>query len=211
MRIRHNDAGMNNLRDSRLYLNRVQNSIEKLSSGSALSRAKEAPADLYQAEMLRSQASGLKQASDNAEQSISLLQTAGSSLNDISSKLTEMRQLAVLSANVATNDPVTLEANQNQLELLLSSIYSIAEKADFGVKKLLDGSMGVNGVTVGNHLRFIKAATDTPPSPEKGFPIDIKHTATRSTMVGKAPLGSIGPHPLLHKVVNLICTPTTSY
>ena len=105
MRIRHNAAGMSTLRNSRMHQNRVQNSIEKLSSGSALNRAKDAPADLYQAEMLRSQASGLKQAAENAEHSISLLQTAGSFLGDISSKLTEMRQLAVQSSNEATNDP----------------------------------------------------------------------------------------------------------
>ncbi|MEE3122202.1 MAG: flagellin [SAR324 cluster bacterium] len=188
MRIRHNAAGMSTLRNSRMHQNRVQNSIEKLSSGSALNRAKDAPADLYQAEMLRSQASGLKQAAENAEHSISLLQTAGSFLGDISSKLTEMRQLAVQSSNEATNDPATLEANQYQLELLLSSILSIAEKADFGGKKLLDGSMGVNGVTVGENLKFIEAAKDTPSSPEKGFPIDITHTATRSSMVGQIPL-----------------------
>ena len=57
-----------------------QQSIEKLSSGSALNKAKDAPANLYQAEMLKSQASGLKQASQNAEHSISILQTAESSL-----------------------------------------------------------------------------------------------------------------------------------
>ena len=185
MRIRHNAAGMSTLHNSRTHLNRVQNSIEKLSSGSALSRAKDAPADLYQAEMLRSQASGLKQAAENVEHSISLLQTAGSFLGDISSKLTQMRQLAVQAANEATNDPATLEANQYELELLLDSILTIAEKAEFGGKKLLDGSMGVNGVTVGENLRFIKAAKDTPSSPEKGFAIDITHTATRATMVGK--------------------------
>ena len=188
MRIRHNAAGMSTLHNSRMHLNRVQNSIEKLSSGSALSRAKDAPADLYQAEMLRSQASGLKQAAENVEHSISLLQTAGSFLGDISSKLTQMRQLAVQAANEATNDPATLEANQYELELLLDSILKIAEKAEFGGKKLLDGSMGVNGVTVGENQRFIKAAKDTPSSPEKGFAIDITHTATRATMVGEIPL-----------------------
>ena len=194
MRIRHNAAGMSTLRNSRMHLNRVQNSIEKLSSGNSLSRAKEAPADLYQAEMLRSQASGLKQAADNAEHSISLLQTAGSFLGEISSVLTKMRQLAVQSANGATNDPVTLEANQYELEHLLSSIRRIAEKADFGGKKLLDGSMGINGVTTGNNLKFIKAEKDTPSSPEKGFAIDITHTATRANMAGKIPLtvNSIG-------------------
>lgn len=188
MRINHNAAGMSNLRNSRLHLNRVQNSIEKLSSGNALNRAKDAPADLYMAEMLRSQASGLKQAGNNAEQSISLLQTAGSFLGEISSNLTQMRQLAVQSANEVTNDPVTTQANQYELENLLDSIRSIAEKADFGGKKLLDGSMGVNGTTVGQHLRFIKADKDTPSSPETGFPIDITHTATRSTMIGSIPL-----------------------
>ena len=147
MRIRHNAAGMSTLHNSRTHLNRVQNSIEKLSSGSALTRAKDAPADLYQAEMLRSQASGLKQAAENVEHSISLLQTAGSFLGEISSKLTQMRQLAVQAANEATNDPATLEANQYELELLLDSILTIAEKAEVGGKKLLDGSMGVNGVT----------------------------------------------------------------
>ena len=48
--------------------------------------------------------------------------------------------------------------------------------------------MGVNGVTVGENLRFIKAAKDTPSSPEEGFAIDITHTATRATLVGNVPL-----------------------
>ena len=170
MRIRYNAQAVDALRTSRVHQNRLQNAIGSLSSGKSLNTAKDAPADVYQSDLLKSKVHGLEQASDNVENSISLLQSAQSHLEDISSILTEMRQYAVQSANEATTDSV------------------IAESAKFGGKKLLDGSIEVSGVTTGEHLRFIDAAEDTPNSPEKGFAIDITHTATRASMVGSMPL-----------------------
>ena len=69
-----------------------------------------------------------------------------------------MRQYAVQSANEATTDSVIAEQHQYEFETLLSRLSDIAESAKFGGKKLLDGSMGVSGVTTGEHLRFIDAA-----------------------------------------------------
>ena len=188
MRIRYNAQAVDALRTSRVHQNRLQNAIGSLSSGKSLNTAKDAPADVYQSDVLKSKVHGLGQASDNVENSISLLQSAQSHLEDISSILTEMRQYAVQSANEATTDSVIAEQHQYEFETLLSRLSDIAESAKFGGKKLLDGSMGVSGVTTGEHLRFIDAAEDTPNSPEKGFAIDITHTATRASMVGSMPL-----------------------
>ena len=79
-----------------IWKNIIQNTeilaIGSLSSGKSLNTAKDAPADVYQSDVLKSKVHGLGQASDNVENSISLLQSAQSHLEDISSILTEMRQ-----------------------------------------------------------------------------------------------------------------------
>ena len=139
MRIRYNAQAVDALRTSRVHQNRLQNAIGSLSSGKSLNTAKDAPADVYQSDVLKSKVHGLGQASDNVENSISLLQSAQSHLEDISSILTEMRQYAVQSANEATTDSVIAEQHQYEFETLLSRLSDIAESAKFGGKKLLDG------------------------------------------------------------------------
>ncbi|MEC8238029.1 MAG: flagellin, partial [SAR324 cluster bacterium] len=65
---------------------------------------------------------------------------------------------------------------------------NIARNTSFGSIKLLDGSMGANGTTVGDNLSFVSANQYTPPSPEKGYIVDIHQASTRARFEGKIPL-----------------------
>ena len=95
MRIRYNAQAVDALRTSRVHQNRLQNAIGSLSSGKSLNAAKDAPADVYQSDVLKSKVHGLGQATDNVENSFSLLQSAQSHLEDISSILTD-RNIKIL-------------------------------------------------------------------------------------------------------------------
>ncbi|MBF0352745.1 MAG: flagellin [SAR324 cluster bacterium] len=188
MSIKHNVASLNSLRHANDAFTKVGNNIEKLTTGQSINKAADGPATLIASERLRGQIVGMQQSLDNAEFSISMVQTAEGSLNEISSMLINIRQLAVHAANEAVNDKPMVEADQSEIEHLLSSIDRIANNTIFGDKKLLDGSNGARGVTVGPGLRFVNATTDTKASPENGYEVDILQVATRAKATGTVPL-----------------------
>ena len=167
MRIRQNPTSLNALRHSGNHFDQVRNSIEKLSSGVKINKGADGPASLIASERLRGRIVGIQQAYNNATQSVSLMQTAEGSLNEVSSILVRLRQLATHAQNEAVNDPQMLAADQMEIEQLLRTIDRISQNTQFGSHTLLDGSMGANGVTVGDNLRFVSANPQTPPSPER--------------------------------------------
>ena len=169
MRIRQNPTSLNALRHSGNHFDQVRNSIEKLSSGVKINKGADGPASLIASERLRGRIVGIQQAYNNATQSVSLMQTAEGSLNEVSSILVRLRQLATHAQNEAVNDPQMLAADQMEIEQLLRTIDRISQNTQFGSHTLLDGSMGANGVTVGDNLRIVSANPQTPPSPESGW------------------------------------------
>ncbi len=189
MKIRNNVASLNALRNTESSFKKVQGSLEKLSSGQKINRGSDGPASLIASEGLRSRVAGLQQAHENNQVSIALVQTAEGALNEVSDILIQLKQLAVHAINEAVNDPTMLEADQQEAEYLLSTVERITQNTSFSGKKLLDGSMGVSGVTVGDNLRFVSAEETSNPSPEKGFPVDITQVATRANLKGDVPLG----------------------
>ena len=120
--------------------------MERLSSGLKINRGADGPAALVISERLRSQTAGLKQAIDNSEAGVALVQTAEAALNEVSSALINARQLAVASANEAVNDEFMLRANQQEIDNILATVTRIAKNTQFGQKNLLDGSKGATGV-----------------------------------------------------------------
>ena len=169
MRIQNNIAALNSLRHSAAHQKRIGESIRKLSSGRELNRSSDAPAQLLGAAQLRSQVVGLKQTKENVETSISLLQIAESGLGEVSKILTEIRQRVVHAANEAVNDESMLNADQMEIEHLLKALVQIAQNTTYTEQRLLDGSMGINGVAVGESaLEFVSAEAETPASPEEG-------------------------------------------
>ncbi len=114
-------------------------SMEKLSSGLRINRAGDDAAGLAISEKMRGQIRGLDQASRNAQDGISMIQTAEGALNETHSILQRMRELSVQSAN-DTNVNADRGAIQDEMNQLVSEIDRIANNTEFNTQKLLDGS-----------------------------------------------------------------------
>jgi len=127
----------------------MSKAISELSSGLAIQTAADNPAGYVVAEGLESQANGFTQAISNAQSGVSLIQTASGALNQITSILQTMNQLALSSANGATNDTPSLNANEQEFVALQNQIDQIANTTSYGTKVLLDGSFSNQSLQVG--------------------------------------------------------------
>lgn len=123
--------------------------ISELSSGLQIQTAADNPAGYVVAEALQSQANGYTAAISNAQSGVSLIQTASGALNQIASILQTMNQLALSSANGATNDTASLNANQQEFSALQNQIDQIANTTSYGTTLLLDGSFSSQSLQVG--------------------------------------------------------------
>jgi len=144
MRINHNIAALNTHRQLNVANNAQSKSMEKLSSGLRINRAGDDAAGLAISEKMRAQVRGLDQASSNAQDTISLIQTAEGALNETHSILQRMRELAVQSSNDTNTDKDRTEI-QAEIKQLNTEIDRIGNTTEFNTKKLLDGS--AKGVT----------------------------------------------------------------
>jgi flagellin len=123
--------------------------ISELSSGLQIQTAADNPAGYVVAEGLESQANGFTQAISNAQAGVSLIQTASGALNQITSILQTMNQLALSSANGATNDSGSLNANEQEFVALQNQIDQIANTTSYGTSTLLDGTFSGQSLQVG--------------------------------------------------------------
>jgi flagellin len=126
-------------------LNKAQNSltsnIERLSSGLRINRAGDDAAGSSISSKLSSDTRGLKQASRNSNDAISVIQTAEGAMNEVNGLLTRMRELAVQSANGGTMTSNEREYIDQEFQLLESEINRIVNVTEFNGQKLIDGSM----------------------------------------------------------------------
>ena len=127
----------------------TKKATEKLSSGFAINRAGDNASGLAVSEKMRSQIRGLGQAINNANDGISLIQTAEGGLNETHSILQRMRELAVQSANGTYQDDTDREAIQLEVDALKSEIDRISSSTEYNKIKLLDGSLGGSGTNKG--------------------------------------------------------------
>ena len=143
MRINSNSMAINAYRN--LSTNNVSlgKSLEKLSSGFRINRAADDAAGLVISQGLRAQVSGLRQATRNAQDGISVVQTAEGALNEVHTMLNRMRDLSVQAANSGTNDSAARSAAQAEIDALKLEVNRVSDKTAFGGQKLLDGSYGV--------------------------------------------------------------------
>ena len=162
MVVQHNMSAMNANRMLSGVASAQSKSTEKLSSGYRINRAADDAAGLSISEKMRSQIRGLNQASTNAQDGISLIQTAEGALNEQHSILQRMRELAVQAANGTETDD-DREAVQNEIEQLQSELTRISDTTEFNTMKLLDGSMSSSKVnasvskTAENNLTTVDA------------------------------------------------------
>jgi len=128
-------------------------SIEKLSSGYRINRAGDDAAGLAISEKMRGQIRGLSQASRNAQDGISMIQTAEGALNETHAILQRMRELAVQSST-DTNTSEDRTKLQSEMDQLTSEITRISTATEFNTKKLLNGDMGKTYVATANTMDF---------------------------------------------------------
>lgn len=142
MRINHNVAALNTYSRLTQATSGQAKSLEKLSSGLRINKAGDDAAGLAISEKMRNQIKGLDQASRNAQDGISMIQTAEGALGETHSILLRMRELAV-QANNDTNTGTDRSRIQEEIGQLQTEITSIGDKTEFNTKKLIDGSLGV--------------------------------------------------------------------
>lgn len=142
MVVQHNLNAINANNKMNINVSGTKKATEKLSSGYQINRAGDNAAGLAISEKMRSQIRGLSQATKNANDGISLIQTAEGGLNETHSILQRMRELAVQSANGTYQDNTDREAIQLEVDALKSEIDRIASSTEYNGMKLLDGSLG---------------------------------------------------------------------
>lgn len=139
MRINTNVAALNTYRQLNAGSSAAAKNMERLSSGLRINRASDDAAGLAISEKMRGQIRGLEAAQKNAQNGVSLLQTAEGALNETHSILQRMRELAVQSAN-DTNTSSDREKLQAEINTLAEEVGRIGSSTEFNGKKLLNGS-----------------------------------------------------------------------
>jgi len=167
MVVQHNMSAANANRMMNVTTSSLSKSTEKLSSGYKINRAADDAAGLSISEKMRGQIRGLSKASSNAQDGISLIQTAEGALNESHSILQRMRELSVQAANGTETDD-DREAVNNEINQLQDELTRISDTTEFNTMKLLDGSQagpkGVSStgnVTTGASIAKLKGATAT--------------------------------------------------
>jgi|SRR5690625_3239890 len=157
MIINHNISALNTHRQLGANNNAVQGSLEKLSSGLQINRAGDDAAGLAISEKMRGQIRGLDMAAKNAQDGISMIQTAEGALNETHDILQRMRELTVQAGNEGTQDKDDLGAIQKEIDSLVKELggetgdQGISDRTQFNGKNLLKGGfsatlqIGANG------------------------------------------------------------------
>ena len=148
MVVQHNLTAMNANRQLGITTGQQAKSSEKLSSGYRINRAADDAAGLTISEKMRSQVRGLNKASDNAQDGISLIQTAEGALNEVHSILQRMNELATQAAN-DTNTTSDRNAIQAEIDALTSEIDRVASTTQFNTQNLLSGGFAAKNLQVG--------------------------------------------------------------
>ena len=141
MRIQHNIMAMNAYRNYNNNTSALSKNLEKLSSGYKINRAGDDAAGLAISEKMRAQITGLKAASKNVKDGVSLVKTAEGALQEVHDMLNRMDSLATQSANGTYDNEVDRANLQKEVNSLRSEIDRIADSSNFNGKKLLDGSL----------------------------------------------------------------------
>jgi flagellin len=157
LRINQNIAAFNAYRNLSVTDGQMSKSLEKLSSGFRINRAADDAAGLAISEGLRSQVGGLKQAVRNAQDGVSVVQTAEGALTEVHSMLQRVRDLSVQAANAGANNSDSLSAIQAEITELGSAITDIATRTNFNGTDLLTNAASAAGLT----FHVGAGATDT--------------------------------------------------
>ncbi|WP_019153839.1 flagellin N-terminal helical domain-containing protein [Robertmurraya massiliosenegalensis] len=218
MRIQHNISALNTHRQLGFNNTQAGKNLEKLSSGYRINRAGDDAAGLAISEKMRGQIRGLEMASKNAQDSISLVQTAEGALTETHAILQRMRELAVQASN-DTNVTADRTAIKSEIDALASEITRIAENTEFNTQKLLDGDfsdktfhIGANsGQSITLSISNMDASTlgvdglDLETQSGANSAIDTINTAIETVSTQRSKLGAV-QNRLEHTINNLGAT-----
>ncbi|MEG2901336.1 MAG: flagellin, partial [Massilia sp.] len=146
--INTNVASLNSQRNLSTSQSQLNTSIQRLSSGMRINSAKDDAAGLAISDRMNSQIKGMTQATRNANDGVSMAQTAEGALSSSGDILQRVRELAVQSSN-ASNSASDRKALQTEVTQLTSELNRIANTTEFNGQKLMDGSMGTANFQVG--------------------------------------------------------------
>ena len=183
MRIQHNIAALNSYRNLTGNNNAVSKNLEKLSSGYRINRAGDDAAGLAISEKMRAQITGLNTAQKNAQDGVSLVQTAEGALTEVHSMLNRMVELADQSANGTYDNPVDRANLQKEIASLKDEIDRIADSTNFNGINLLDGSLStsttstLNGATKGTKAGVDLKFTFADQFKDKPINVNLEHAA----------------------------------
>jgi flagellin len=187
MIINHNLAALNANRNMNINSTNASKSMQKLSSGLRINSAADDAAGLAISEKMRGQIRGLDQASSNAQDGISMIQTAEGALNETQSIIQRMRELSVQGANgTATDDDrKSMQAEMSQLN---SEIDRIGDTTEFNTKKLLNGSQNQQTTLVSTTSKILSADIVNPMA-EDTYNIAVTAASEVATDVVAGPTG----------------------
>ena len=149
MRINNNNIAFNAYRNVTSTEGALGKSLEKLSSGFRINRAADDAAGLVISQKLRYTVSGLKVATRNAQDGISVAQTAEGALTEVHNMLQRMRDLVLQSVNTGSVDTTAVSAAQAEVDELVAEIGRVGDSTTFGGVKLFDGSFDGKKFQVG--------------------------------------------------------------
>ncbi len=180
MRINHNIAALKANNQLAKTNNVLDGSLEKLSSGYRINSAADDSAGLAISEKMRTQISGLDQASRNASDGISVIQTAEGAMIEVEAMLQRMRELAVESAN-GTYTSQDRDAIQSEIDQLNQEIQRISDTTEFNTMSLLNGNIDRKSFSSDNDVNLV-ALSDTV---DVGtYTVTITHDARQAVVVG---------------------------
>lgn len=182
MRINHNIAAMEAYRQLTVTSGQLQGTLEKLSSGLRINRAADDAAGLAISEKMRSQIRSIHQASRNAQDGISLIQTAEGALDEVQAILHRMRELAIQAAN-DTYTSYDREQIQKEIDQLKAEIDRIGESAQFNTRKLLTGELSFIINQVGGNA-YVSNMTASPSTQPGTYKVKIYQEASRAELTG---------------------------
>lgn len=161
----------------------LNKSLERLSSGYRINRAADDAAGMAISQKMKTQIAGLEQASRNASDGISVIQTAEGALIEVQSMLNRARELSVQAVN-GTNTEEDREAIQKEITNLLEEVDRISTDTEFNTKSLLDGNIDRKSYTSNTKVKLISLSDQVD---SKKYNIEVTKVAEPATVSGRTP------------------------
>ncbi|MBT9587015.1 hypothetical protein IV102_26975 [bacterium] len=177
-------SALNYVRNNEVGLSKA---MERLSSGLRIVRGADDPAGLIISEKYRAQIEGLGQAMSNSKDGINMVQTTEGALDEVSSILRNVRNLALHAANTGPNDTDTVAADQKQISAAMATLDRIAGTTQFGAKKVLDGSAGASGTVTDSSVSFVAGSENTKSGT---YAVNVTQAAVRGKVTSNSNTGA---------------------